>query len=81
MYTSEADFHTPGIYGEKEYEYGRNRRTCFTARRLEVIAVAGLLWTYFVLCLGCGGILPTFHFFVLFTSNSHRLLQVRGHLA
>ena len=24
--------------------------TCFTARRLEVVAVAGLLWIYFVVC-------------------------------
>ena len=37
----EADFHKPGIYGS-----GRNgltRGTCFVARRLEVLAVAGLL--------------------------------------
>ena len=27
-------------------EYGLTRRTCFVARRLEVVAVAGLLWTF-----------------------------------
>ena len=35
---------------EKECEYGLTSGTCFTARRLEVVAVAGLLWTYFVVC-------------------------------
>ena len=41
---------------EEECEYGLTRGTCFTARSLEVVAVAGLLWIYFVVCLGCGGI-------------------------
>ena len=31
-------------------KYGLTRGTCFTARRLEVVAVAGLLWIYFVVC-------------------------------
>ena len=35
---------------EEECEYGLTSGTCFTARRLEVVAVAGLLWIYFVLC-------------------------------
>jgi len=33
---------------EEECEYGLPSGTCFTARRLEVVAVAGLLWIYFV---------------------------------
>ena len=33
---------------EEECEYGLTSGTCFTARRLEVVAVAGLLWIYFV---------------------------------
>ena len=35
---------------QEECEYGVPSGTCFTARRLEVVAVAGLLWIYFVLC-------------------------------
>ena len=35
---------------EEEREYGLPSGTCFTARRLEVVAVAGLLWIYFVVC-------------------------------
>ena len=35
---------------EEECEYGLPSGTCFTARRLEVVAVAGLLWIYFVVC-------------------------------
>ena len=35
---------------EEEGEYGLTSGTWFTARRLEVIAVAGLLWIYFVVC-------------------------------
>ena len=38
----EADFHKPGIYGRGEY--GLTRGTFVFARRLEVVAVAGLLW-------------------------------------
>ena len=33
---------------EEECKYGLTSGTCFTARRLEVVAVAGLLWIYFV---------------------------------
>ena len=36
---------------EEEGEYGLTSGTWFTARRLEVIAVAGLLWIYFVVCI------------------------------
>ena len=36
---------------EEECEYGLTRWTCFTARGLEVVAVAGLLWINFVVCL------------------------------
>ena len=35
---------------EEECEYGLPSGTCFTARRLEVVAVAELLWIYFVVC-------------------------------
>ena len=48
VYTSEADVHKPGIY--EECEYGLTSGTCFIARRLEVVTVAGLLWIYFVVC-------------------------------
>ena len=42
---------------EEACEYGLTRGTCFVARRLEVVAVAGLLWIYSVVCfLVFGGI-------------------------
>ena len=65
---------------EEECEYGLTSGTCFTARRLEVVAVAGLLWIYFVVCffsVWWNFVL----FFVFFTSNALGLLQVRGNLA
>ena len=55
-------------------EYGLTRGTCFVARRLEVIAVPGLLCM-----LRC--VLGGAFFFVFFSSNAHGLLQVRGILA
>ena len=56
-------------------EYGLMRGTCFVARRLEVVAVAGL-----VLISWC--VLGGADFFVFFfPSNAHGLLQVRGLLA
>ena len=51
---------------EEEYEYGLTRGTCFGARRLEVVAVAGLVWIYSVVCFGCGGIFFVFFFSVFF---------------
>ena len=43
-------------------EYGLTRGTCFVARRLEVIAVVGLLWiSWFVL--GAAGFRVFFSFF------------------
>ena len=35
---------------EEACEYGLTRGTCFVARRLEVVAVAGPLWIFFVVC-------------------------------
>ena len=40
----------PGSMDE-ECEYGLTSGTWFTVRRLEVVAVAGLLWIYCVVCL------------------------------
>ena len=54
-------------------EYGLTRGTCFVARRLEVVAVAGQLWiSRFVL--GAAGF--RVFFFSFFSSNAHGLLQV-----
>ena len=48
---------------EEECQYGLPSGACFTARRLEVVAVAGLLWIYFVVCfLVSGGISFFFRF-------------------
>ena len=57
---------------EEACEYGLTRGTCFVARRLEVVAVAGLLWIYFVACFEWWDFV---FFFVFFTSNAHGLLQ------
>ena len=54
-------------------QYGLTRGTCFVARRLEVVAVAGLLWISW-----CVLVRRDFVFvhFVFFSSNAHGLLQV-----
>ena len=55
-------------------EYGFTRGTCCVAPRLEVVAVAGLLWISW--CdLGAAGFFLCF-FFVFFSPNAHGLLQV-----
>ena len=54
-------------------EYGLTRGTCFVARRLEVVAVAGLL------CISCyvlGAAFFFVFFFAFFSSNAHGLLKV-----
>ena len=56
-------------------EYGLTCEGCFIARRLEVVAVAGLLWISWCVLGGA----DFFVFFVLrffFSSNAHGLLQV-----
>ena len=55
-------------------EYGLTREKCFLAGRLDLDAVAGLLW------LSCGVLLvgrdfPRFFFDFFFSSNAHGLLQ------
>ena len=58
-------------------EYGLTRGTCFVARRLEMVAVAGLLWISWCV-LGTADFFG-FFFFVFFSrfffSNAHGLLQ------
>ena len=54
-------------------EYGLTRGTCFVANRLEVVAVAGLLWISWCV-FGWGEI--SFFLNVFFSSNAHGLLQV-----
>ena len=58
-------------------EYGLTCETCFIARRLKVVAVAGCY--EFRGVFGCDGI--AFSLFVFFSSNTHVLLQVCGRLA
>ena len=56
-------------------ECGRTRGTCVIARRLEVVAVAGLLWiSWYVL--GGADFFSAFFFSFFFFSNAHGLLQV-----
>ena len=54
-------------------EYGLTRGTCFVAHRLEVVAVAGLLWISWCV-LGAAGF--RVFLFLCFSSNAHGLLQV-----
>ena len=59
-------------------EYGLTRGTCFVARRLELVAVAGLLWIswfVFALCVFGGAGFFVFFFSFFFSSNAHGLLQ------
>ena len=55
-------------------EYGRTRGTCFVARRLELVAAAGLLWISWCVL----GAADFFEFFFtdFFSSNARGLLQV-----
>ena len=56
-------------------EHGKTRGTWFFARRLEVVAVAGLMWVS--LCVFGGADFFVFFFVRLFFSpNAHGLLQV-----
>ena len=50
-------------------EYGLTRGTCFVARRLDVVAVAGLLWTSWCV-LGAAGFI-SFFFPTLFFLRTH----------
>ena len=52
-------------------EYGLTSGTCFVEYCLEVVAVAGLLlWIYFVVCFGCGGIFLCFFSFSLLRTHT-----------
>ena len=61
-------------------EYGLTRGTCFVSHRLELVAVAGLLWIFLWCVLGAADFF-VFFFSIFFYSNAHRLLQVWGRLA
>ena len=58
--------------------FGLAHGTCFVARRLEVIAVAGLKWASWRVHRVRRDIV---FFLSFFCSNAHGLLQVRGHLS
>ena len=51
-------------------EYELTRRTCFVARRLEVVAVAGLLWISWCV-LGAADFFAFFLFFLFFPLRMH----------
>ena len=55
-------------------KYGLTRGTCFVARRLEVVAVAGLLWIS--LCVLGGADFFVLFLFDFFSLNANGLLQV-----
>ena len=56
-------------------EDGLTRGTCLVAFRLEVVAVAGLLWISWCV-LGTATFFREFFFSFFFSSNAHGLLQV-----
>ena len=57
-------------------EYGLTRGTCFIACRLELHAVAELLWISWC-ALGGADFSVIFHFSIIFSSsNAHGLLQL-----
>ena len=56
-------------------KYGPTRGTRFVSRRLEVVAVAGLLWLSWCV-LGEADFFEFFFFDLFFSSNTHGLLQV-----
>ena len=56
-------------------EYGLKRVTCFVASRLEVVAVAGLLWISWCVLGGADFFVFFFPIFIS-SSNTHGLLQV-----
>ena len=58
--------------------YGLTRGTCFVARRLEVVAVAGLLWISWRVLAGADFRVFSFDFS---SSNANGLLQVWATLA
>ena len=60
-------------------EYWLTRGTCFFARRLEVVAFAGLLRLSWCVLGGVDFFVSSF-FRLFFSSNTHGPLQVRGHL-
>ena len=55
-------------------EYGLTRGTRFLAYRLEVVAVAGLVWISW--CVLGGADFFVFFFDFFFSSNTHGLLEV-----
>ena len=57
----------------KAVEYEQTRGTCFAARRLEVVAVTGLLWMSW--CVSGGADFFVLFFYTFFSSNAHGLLQ------
>ena len=61
-------------------KYELTRRTCFVARRPEMVAVAGLLWLSWCVL---GGVIffVFFCFDFFFSSNVHGLQQLRGRIA
>ena len=52
-------------------EYGQTRGTRFTARRLELVAVTGLLWTPWCVFGGAGFFFVLFFLTILFLLRTH----------
>ena len=57
-------------------ECGLTRGTCFVARRIEVFAVAGLLWISWCVLGGADFFVCFFFSDFVFSSNAQGLLQV-----
>ena len=57
-------------------EYGLTSGTCCVARRLDVVAVAGLLWISWCVLRGADFFFVFLFFRIFLPSNGHDLLQV-----
>ena len=66
---------------EEACEYGVTRGTFFVARRLEVVAVAGLLWIYAVVCFLVFGGISCFFVRLLFFERTRPAASMRRPLS
>ena len=62
--------------------YGRTRETCFVARRLEVVAVAGLLWSSWCVLGAAGFRLSAYYLFIpaqlhILNKNTHSCRELQ----
>ena len=80
MYTSEVDFHKPGIYGGRVLVWA-NPWDVFHCSPSRVVAVAGCCGYLSWCVLGAAGFFCVFFSFSLLRTHTAYVPQVRGHLS